>query len=524
MFTNKKSLLALSIASAFALTGCFSDDDGNDYTPPGPGPDPEVVVPPEAPAEIGAVVYGNVVDAEDSATLPSTITFYEAGVVSENVVDVDGNVTATVESEDGSFVFQLKEGADIDEVTAVVTSENYVSKSFIFDLTEFGDDDISLTLGLTSEENVAVFTSEPVTLTGGSSATEIKVPVTSTDGASSEVTIPANTVLQDANGDAVEGSVTVKLTTAKPGSASFAAIIPEGLNEPNATTVLKPAGVTSVEMLNADGVKVKQFSSPINVNMAVKAGTTGPLALSSNDEDTGKWTQETEQVAVASDIGSFTTSHLTLFAGSQSAPVCGSAITFNFDGDAIPTPSGLSLKLLSTDGNTSYNVKGSTFTIGQGKISRAGISDESTAVVQLTDAEGNVWFESDDEVALCTGGVGQTVAATLDNPIELVSETLSLTAVCSNDDTVSVGASGALVKYKLGNKGSRVAKGDGNGNYALNNMASGEDYTVTVRYKKTLAAIGTAEYTVTADGTDEAQSETLLCDTSTGGTGGTGGN
>lgn len=524
MFTNKKSLLALSIASVFALSGCFSDDDGNDYAPPGPGPDPEVVVPPEAPVEIGAVVYGNIVDVEDSATLPSTVTFYEAGVASENIVDVDGNVTATVESEDGSFVFQLKDGADIDEVTAVVTSEGYVSKSFIFDLTEFGSDDISLTLGLTSEDNVAVFTSEPVALTGGSSATEIKVPVTGADGASSEVTIPANTVLQDANGDPVTGSVTVKLTTAKPGSTSFAAIIPEGLNEPNATTVLKPAGVTSVEMLNADGVKVKQFSSPINVNMAVKTGTAGPLALSSNDEDTGKWTPETEQVTVASDVGSFTTSHLTLFAGSVSAPVCGSPITFNFDGDAIPTPSGLSLNLLSTDGSKSYNVKGNNFTISQGKISRAGISNESTAVVQLTDVEGNVWFESDDEVALCTAGVGQAVAATLVNPVVPVSETLSITAVCSNDDSVSIGASGALVKYKLGNKGSKVAKGDGAGNYALNNMVSGEDYTVTVKYKKSLSSIADASFTITADGTDEERSESLVCPTSTGGTGGTGGN
>ena len=523
MFTNKKSLLALSIASAFALTGCFSDDDGNKYAPPGPGPDPEVVVPPEAPAEIGAVVYGNVVDAEDAAALPSTITFYENGVASENIVDVDGNVTATVNSEDGGFVFQIKDGVDLDEVTAVVTSENYVSKAFILDLTDFGSEDLSLQLGLTSEDKVAVFTSEPVELTGGSSATDITVPVTSTDGASSEVTIPANTVLQDANGDPVTGSVTVKLTTAKPGTASLAAIIPEGLNADSTSTIRVPAGATSIEMANADGVKVKSFSSPINADMAVKTGTAGPLALSSNNEETGKWTQETEQVTVASDIGSFTTSHLTFFVGSESAPVCGSPITFNFSGDAIPN-SGLRLKIISDDVNSTTTVKGSSYTISQSKLSKNGVSADATAIVQLTDVEGNVWFDSDDEVALCTAGVGQTVAAALANPVTYSSETLSITAVCSNDDSVSIGASGALVKYSRNGRGIKVAKGDGEGNYALNNMQDGETYNVTVKYKGSLKSIADAAFTITADGTDEERSESLVCPTSTGGTGGTGGN
>lgn len=522
MFTNKKSLLALSVASAFALTGCFSDDDGNKVTPP-PPPPPVVVVPPETPVELSAVVYGNVVDAEDAAALPSTITFYEDGVASENIVDVDGNVTATVDSEDGSFVFQLKDGADIDEVTAVVTSESYVSKAFVLDLTDFGSEDLSLQLGLTSEDKVAVFTSEPVELTSGSSATEIKVPVTSTDGASSEVTIPANTVLQDANGDPVTGSVTVKLTTAKPGTAALAAIIPEGFNADSTSTIRIPSGATSIEMVNADGVKVKSFSSPINANMAVKAGTTGQLALSSQNEETGKWTQETEKVTVASDVGSFTTSHLTFFVGSSSAAVCGSPITFNFSGDAMPN-SGLRLNIISDDVNTTTTVKGSSYTISQAKLSKNGVSADATAIVQLTDVEGNVWYDSDNELALCTEGVGQTIAPTLANPVTYSSETLEIRAVCSNDSTVSIGASGALVKYSRSGKGVKVAKGNGEGSYALNNMQNGETYNVTVKYRGSLSSIPAAAFTITADGTNETRSESLVCPTSTGGTGGTGGN
>lgn len=48
MFSNKRSLLALSVASAIALSGCGSDNDGNTVTPP--VVTPPVVVAPEAPA------------------------------------------------------------------------------------------------------------------------------------------------------------------------------------------------------------------------------------------------------------------------------------------------------------------------------------------------------------------------------------------------------------------------------------------------------------------------------------------
>ena len=48
MFTNKKTLLAMSVASVFALSGCSSDDDKNEVVPDPIDPPTEVVVPPEA--------------------------------------------------------------------------------------------------------------------------------------------------------------------------------------------------------------------------------------------------------------------------------------------------------------------------------------------------------------------------------------------------------------------------------------------------------------------------------------------
>lgn len=522
MFTNKKSLLALSVASAFALTGCFSDDDGNDYTPPGPGPDPEVVVPPEAPAQLSAVVYGNVVDSEDAAALPSTIAFYEAGVASENIVDVDGNVTATLDSEDGGFVFQVKDGVELDQVTAVVTSENYVSKAFVVDLSGIDAGDVSVELGLTSTDTDGLAVADPVEATigeDGTSDTAIEIPVDNGDGATSNITIPANTVLQDANGDPVTGTVTVKVTTAKPGTTAAASITPEGLNSADSTTILTPAGVTSVEMVNADGVKIKKFSSPIDVDMAVKAGSPATLGLSSQNEDTGIWSPEDQDVTVVDNVGSFTTNHLTFFAATTSSAACATPIRFLFTGDTIPAADGLKLRINSADFDRTVTVK-ENFTISGTLASLFGISDSAEARVRVRDTEGNLWFDSASEVAICGD-----VNVALDAPdITYQSESLAITAVCSNDDSVSVGASGALVKYSRNGKGIKVAKGDGAGNYALNDMQDGETYNVTVKYKGSLATIADASFTVTADGTDEERSESLVCATSTGGTGGTGGN
>ena len=66
-------------------------------------------MPPEAPIALGAVVNGNVVDAATDV-VASTIMFYENGAPSTNLVDLDGNKLTSLESDDGSFTFQLLKG------------------------------------------------------------------------------------------------------------------------------------------------------------------------------------------------------------------------------------------------------------------------------------------------------------------------------------------------------------------------------------------------------------------------------
>jgi len=529
MFTNKKTLLAMSVASVFALSGCSSDDDKNDVVPDPIDPPVEVVVPPEAPAELGAVVNGNVVDASSFDVVASTVMFYENGVASTSLVDLDGNVLTSVETEDGSFTFQLADDSDAESVTAIVMADGYVQKSFAIDLTQLSEGDLEVALSLTSLDSEGVAKqSVDASVSGGSSADPITGGVAN-GKATAAVTVPAGTQLQDANGDLITGeSVSLSVTAADTSTTAGAAITPEGLNSAGATSVLTPVGVASVEMVDSNGVKVKKFSQPITVSMAIPAdkgvSTGDMLTLVSQNEDTGVWTTETQQVEVKDLIAdgsfynaSFETNHLTFFSAVSSQTSCSSAMRLLLNEQA--PAGGLYVTVTSTDAGVGGYIKANSSEvtlISASSASYYGISADATAKVTVRDASGNVWFASEGEVPVC-GDVDVTLSA----PVEYVDETLSLTAQCSNDTDLNIPASGALVKYSLSGKSKKVARPTGEaGQYALANLVSGQQYTVTVKYKDTLKSIGDKTYTITADGTAESQTEQLTCDVTTGVTGG----
>lgn len=93
MISNKKSLLALSVASALALSGCFSDDDDNVVVKP-PEPTDPVIVAPETPAALAFAVSGNVVDIDTvDIVAPATIAFFEDGEPASNLVNMNTPTT-----------------------------------------------------------------------------------------------------------------------------------------------------------------------------------------------------------------------------------------------------------------------------------------------------------------------------------------------------------------------------------------------------------------------------------------------
>lgn len=520
MFTNKKSLLALSVASAVALSGCGSDKDNNEPVAP-VVPPVVVVVPPQAAAEITSVVVGSVVDSATFNVVAAKVSFLEAGVAATNLVDLDGNAVTSMDLEDGSFSFVVKDGASLSKVTAIVSAGGYVTKSYIINLTKLSEGDVNVQLPLVSQSTEGVASSSTSkAVSGGSSADEISASIA--DGkATASVTIPGGAILQDAEGNAITGNtLDLNLTAADTSTFAGSLITPQGLNTAGATSVLKPVGVASVEMSDESGVKVKKFSQPITVSMAIPASkgvqTGDELSLSSQNEDTGVWSAETQKVTVGELVAadnyykaSFETDHLTFFAATEVKDSCTNEIRVLASGDAIPA-SGLIVSYASA------NLNGTdTITTDETVVDATNVSADDTAIVTVNDVEGNEWFKSSSEVAVCGD-----INVALVSPVTYVSESFTINGTCSNGAGESFVASGAAVYYKREGKAQKRAMGDGAGNYALNDLVSGETYSLTATFSGGLASIETLTASVTADDTDESASVSLECSTTTGSTGG----
>lgn len=531
MFTNKKSLLALSVASVFALSGCGSDNDGNEPDEP-VTPPPVVVVPPEAPSELALVVSADVVDITTQDVIAATVSFLENGSAATNIVDVDGNVLTTVNAEDGSVLFTKKADSTIEQATVKVTAEGYIGKSFIVDLTTDTDqDEIVAQFALTAKDAEGVSDVEVTsTVEGGTTSDEI-IASTADGKSAASASIVAGVQLFDANDEPVSGEVTLNVTGADSSTSSAAAIVPVGITDADADFIVKPVGVANVTMVNADGDKVKSFSNDISVTMSIPASTmingeaieTGDmLGLSSHDEDTGQWTKETNMVTVGAlnaesntYTGTFETNHLTFFASTIENEICTDGVSMSVSGDAVP-PSGLAVSFASSDASATGFIRASASNntiLSPGMTKRYGISAQASARVKVFDANGASWFDSQDEVAVCG-----SVPVALVNPTTVVDEDFTVTAACS--DGTAVDMTNAIVRYSLTNKRKTLAGGNA-GTFSLANLVEGETYNVAVNARVPLTTGGTsATTTITADGTAESIALIAQCEESTGATGG----
>ncbi|MBB1400067.1 hypothetical protein [Pseudoalteromonas sp. SG44-8] len=532
MFTNKKSLLALSVASAFALTGCFSDDDGNDYTPPGPGPDPVVVVPPQTPAELNFIVNVSVVNSDSDAIADATVRFVENGAPSTNIVDVDGNAVQTATTtEDGGFIVTVKSGSELSSVTAVVSAEGFITRSFKVDLSN--EDELSVLpaqfqLTSTSTAGLASVVKASTDISGSTTTAPIiaDAVVSGDSGASlATATLPTGITLQNAAGEAVTGdSVSLSVVGTDPASSTKSSVIPEGLNADNTSAnVLVPVSVADVNLLVGD-TKVKKFAGDtLKVTLAaptdLAAGET--LTVKSFDEETGLWSADDFAVTQGAGTVSFETDHLTWFSVNRNANTCTDGFSVNVTSGTIPA-GGLFVLADSSDAYAFNFIRGgaTSKTVVPAALATAfGVYDGATARVRLFDREGGTWFDSQTEVGVCG-----TVAVTPVAPFTLVNKELTLTGACSNDADVAVNVTNSTVSFKRAGKAARAAIKDANGNFQLTNLREGENYDVTVNFRG-LPVEGANTFTIEGANADAlTQAFQFTCPTSTGGTGGTGGN
>ncbi|NUZ10650.1 hypothetical protein HUZ36_07655 [Pseudoalteromonas sp. McH1-7] len=528
MISNKKSVLALSVASALVLSGCFSDDDDNVVVPP-PEPTDPVVVPPESSDPLALVISANVVDRASNDIVPSTIRFLEGGAVSSNIVDVDGNAITSLSDEEGAFIFTKKEGAELSEVTIRVSAEGYFSKDFTVALETSGDStavNTLLPIVAKTGDDVSDTTVEASVGTDGTTTSEIVAETTGKAGASAK--IPSGVVLQDADGTAISGAVSLNVSGADSNSSAAALVLPAGLNTGNDSgNVLQAIGVSNVVMTAANGKKVKKFSSPITVSMSIPAGkkvngvevkTGDMLNLRSHNEDTGVWSAEEQMVTVGAlneatntYNGTFQTDHLTFFAVTRNEPRCDAGVIINTSGALVPS-SGLLVTLQSSDMGELFGITqdGNTTLLTGPQSSRVNVSSTATASIRVFDFSGNTWFQSNGEIPVCG-----TFDTPLTNPVTLVSENVAITATCTNDSTVSTPVPAAVVRYARGNSSRRVATNGGSGTYTLSDMVQGQTYTVSVK-PRIANATGPVTATITADGTAETINVPVTCSVVTG--------
>lgn len=509
MGNNKFKLtkLALALGLTASLSACFSDNDNNDSVQPPEPPAPTVKVPvPDTPAALSFYVAGNVVDSETGEVVASTVKFLESGAASTNVTALNGDAITEVSTDDGSFTFNLAEGAELTSLTALVTAEGYASNSVVIDLSDKSEIvDTIVSLVKLDDTKVTLIKKENIAAADGKLAT----PLSETAGAAS-IEIGSDIELRDAAGAAVTGTdVTLNVVTADidaaAGKTPAVALIPEGLSNADATKVVVPAAYMSVEMFAGD-TKVKNFSGDISLaanlptsfktidGSTVEAGD--KFNVSSYNEETGVWTNETEQATVGT-AGSltipanFATNHLTGFALSEGQTACTTPIAYNFTGDAVPA-SGLYVHLNSSKIDKKKLVKKT-----QGNLYGAGaVADNAVANVSVQDKNGNVWG------TVANANLCGTVNVELDSPVVIVSQNLNVTYTCTNaevDQDKAFPLTGAVVLYSQTKRTISTAD-ETAGSYALTGLQSGSSYGVKVI--PTGINVGLQSTTVTANGTD----------------------
>ncbi|KZN68502.1 hypothetical protein [Pseudoalteromonas luteoviolacea] len=501
----KLTKLALALGLTVSLAGCFSDND-NDVTVTPPDPDPGTVkVPtPDTPAALSSYVSVTVTDSASGDSVDNaTISFFEAGEASTNVTDLAGADITSQTSADGSFAFKIKEDANLETITLAITAENYLANASVVSLA--GDGTVNVAVNLVSAAQASVKTEENLETAEGKLTTDLTVD-TNADGAGASLVIPATVELQDSAGEAISGTVNVEVVTAEldaaDTAASAASIIPGGLNSASADEVLLPAAVVTVNITATQGdttTAVKQLSEAITVTTDIpdtyRTAEDNELAQGNTfdvytyDETKAQWTKlqdsaNNDTVAtVGEKVGtnfptSFQTDHFSSFVPVERVAACTEAVTFTLSGTNVSVPAaGLFLQIrsnrlalnevITTDSGTLYAAD---------QAAKNGITVNSSANVNVVDANGNVWG-SETNANLC-GNV--TIPVT--SPVTYVNQDFSLTYTCSNTDQADtqLDFTGALVRYNQAGKAPLIAAETSNGTYALTGLVSGATYEVSV--------------------------------------------
>jgi hypothetical protein len=544
---KKHSLAAMCILGGLGLTSCFSSD--------GPIPiDPPVQVDPVQPPDLSApalsfVVSGSVVDKSNLTVSGVSLVFRENGELATNIVDVNGDAFSNLTAELGNFSFTVADGATLSTISITAEAAGYLRKVAEFDLSAVVENtNIQLQVAAKPVAATPVITvqTQETTVDAGTVAAEVVVKATTatateTVAVSTEVTVPAATQMQIADGTPITGTtLTIEVTavntkasatTDEAAEATTAAdFVPEGLNDAVQTStgetavVYESVATTNIEMFDELGNQIVRFSQPIQITVDVpnKDGlqTNDALLVSSYSSSQGKWIVE-ESTATLGELntdtdtfpGTFATDHLTYFSFVKPAQSCTQGFTVQTSGDAIPSQ-GLTLKISSSEFSTAFSMRVSNAQY----LAPSKFADSAAAKIIVTDADANIWYATASVPgveALCgTANITLTAPA-----VPTVDEVLTVNSICSNDSTVTAPITNAAVTYNQTGRAPNTATVTGDGGYNLIGLVQDATYNVTInpRFKDSNGdQVPAQTTTITADQTNESFDVSAVCARGTG--------
>jgi hypothetical protein len=549
---KKHSLIVMCTLGCFGLTSCFSSD--------GPIPiNPPIQVDPVQPPDLSApalsfVVSGSVVDKSNLTVAGVRLVFRENGELATNLVDVNGNEFSGLTAELGNFIFTVADGATLSTISITAEATGYLSKVAEFDLSSVVENtNIQLQLAATPVAATPLITiqTQETTLDAGTVASEavIKATTAATETGTvvtAEVTIPAATQMQKADGTPTTGTTLRIEVTAVNTKTSFrtneseeattaADFVPEGLNNAVQASTGETAefyetlAITNIEMFDELGNQIERFSQPIRITMDVPNNgglQSGDILLvSSYSNSEGKWFIEDSPATLGvlntdTDTlpGTFLTDHLTYFSFLGETSSCTQAFSVQTSGDAIPSQ-GLNLKISSIDVNKSFSMNATSAQY----LAPFNFAASAVAKITVTDADGNVWYSTLNDVTTIVPGeeaLCGTASITLSAPaVPTVDEVLTVNSICSNDTTVNVPITNATVTYNQTGRAANNASASGDGGYNLIGLVQDATYNVTInpRFKDSNGVQVPAQTTtITADQTNESFDVIAVCARGTG--------
>lgn len=255
-------------------------------------------------------------DQNTKALVSTPITIKFGGRNKNDVISDVNNPITQMNVRDGIAYFAIKDdivptAENPVEVIIIVQSTQYLSTSSRVLITKTGSNSFFVNLlkppvnpgipapaGITSNEqnfgNVAT-----------TSGTTTNIVATSGGTLKSTLTVPAGTVLRDANGNSLSGTVTTQLTYFDATTRSAIPSFPGGFSVNTNTSGnggFVTAGFSAINMF-VGNTAVESFSRPVNVQIQVNPNTINPttgttvrpgdqIPMWSYNESTGNWTFE----------------------------------------------------------------------------------------------------------------------------------------------------------------------------------------------------------------------------------------